>query len=1044
MLPPFRQPARRGGRPAHALLLPMLALLVLACSPAVALDPDRKIHQLHHSKWIVGESAPGQVGAMAQTREGYLWLGAGLSLFRFDGVRLERYVSAAGESFATVSSLLAPASGGLWVGLRLGGAAFIADDHVTRYGEAEGLPAGAVYSFAIDEDGTVWAAANDGLAFFDGTHWRQVGEEWDFSGPNARAVYVDRAGTVWAASEDRLFYLPKGTRRFIDSGEPVRWISQIAEAPDGSIWIAERYGGSVRKVVGTGTQRPAAQTVIDTASDGLLFDRDGTLWIGTLGDGLLRMTDSGFLTDASGRESVSDSFTSDEGLSADYTGPLLEDREGNIWVGTSAGLDRFRHGAVVKAPFPSGAHNFALAADGQGGVWAGTANRPAMRHARGIVSTLGVPPPVTSAHSDEDGVVWMGGPHGIWRSNGEALIPVVPLPEEASAESTVRAMVVDRRGTLWVSINRLGLFELDGDGWRRVPPHSDRPEQRMPVSTSIDRSGRLWFGYRNNLVVTRDGPDVRAWDAEAGLEIGNVTAMHHGDGRSWVAGQFGVALFDGARFRSLPLVDGDLLHGVYAIIETRGRDMGRVAEEHEGRSPNALRGDSWGDLWIHANAGIFYVPAAEVRQALADPEYRVAYRSFDFVDGLPDDPIQVRPLPTAIEDQDGRLWFATGNGVVWIDPEELYENTVPPPVLIETVRADDLSVSALVHATLPARTSRVEIGYTALSLAVPEGIRFRYRLDGYDARWHDAGARREAIYTGLGPGSYRFHVLAANSDGVWNEQGATLTLEIPPMFHETRTFLALCIAAAFGALWLLYRSRMHRAAARLRLRLEERHAERERIARELHDTLLQGVQGLVLRFQAAAEGVPLHDPVRRMMEQTLDRADDVLAEGRDRIKDLRAAMPAPELSESLSEVTRELAGGDTAFRVLMDGAPRPLDAAASDEVYWIGREALANALRHARARRIEVHVVYGSRTLQLRVRDDGCGVDAAFVTPDGRPGHWGLRGMYERAGRIGATLEVQSVAGAGTEVRVVVPGTSIYRNASRFSRWLRVLAMRGR
>jgi ligand-binding sensor domain-containing protein len=177
MRPQFRQPARRGGRLVYALLLPALALLVLACSPAVALDPDRKIHQLHHNKWTVNEGVSGQVGAMAQTREGYLWLGAGLSLFRFDGVRFERYVSAAGESFATVSSLLAPASGGLWVGLRLGGAAFISDDHVTRWGDAEGLPAGAVYGFAIDDDGTVWAAANDGLALFDGTHWRQIGDQ---------------------------------------------------------------------------------------------------------------------------------------------------------------------------------------------------------------------------------------------------------------------------------------------------------------------------------------------------------------------------------------------------------------------------------------------------------------------------------------------------------------------------------------------------------------------------------------------------------------------------------------------------------------------------------------------------------------------------------------------------------------------------------------------------------------------------------------------------------------------------------------------------
>jgi signal transduction histidine kinase/ligand-binding sensor domain-containing protein len=1008
-----RRLARRDGPTLY-----LLALLVLACSPALALDPHRSLREFHHSKWSTKDGAPGQIGAIAQTREGYLWIGAGPSLFRFDGIRFERYISANGESFGTVSSLHAPATGGLWVGLRRGGAAFIEPDRITRYGESDGLPTGAVYGFASDHDGALWVAANDGLARFDGTRWQPASEAWGFLGRNARAVYVDRAGTVWAASEERLVYLPKGTREFIDSGERVGWVSRIAEAPDGSIWIAEHHGGSVRKVVGTGMQDPTAKNAIDTPSAGLLFDRDGTLWIGTLGNGVRRVIDPSSLTDKSAR----DTFTSDAGLTADYTGPLLEDREGNIWVGTSAGLDRFRHGAIVRAPFPSGAHNFALAADGNGNVWAGTLNRHTMRHSRGAVSTLDVPPPITSAHGDENGTVWLGGPHGIWRSNGDSLIRVASLPKEADAESTVRAMVADRRGTLWVSINRLGLFTLHDDRWNRVPPHSDHPEQRMPVSASLDSDGRLWFGYRNNLIVTQDGAEVRTWDAESGLAIGNVTAMHHGRERSWVAGQFGVALFDGERFRSLPLVNGDLFHGVYAIIETRGCNMvPRVSNDYERAS--------WGALWIHANAGILCVPATEVRQALADPNHRVAYRAVDSVGGLPDDPIQVRPVPTAIENDDGRLWFATGNGVIWLDPQQLYENPVPPPVLVETLRADDQPFSVSAHAILPTRTRRLEIRYTALSLAVPEGIRFRYRLDGYDMDWHDAGARREAVYTALRPGRYRFHVLAANSDGVWNEQGATLTFEIPPTFYQTRTFLALCIASACGFLWWLYRSRMRRAAEQVRLRLEERHAERERIARELHDTLLQSFQALVLRVHAAVRQIPAHEPSRRMLEQTLDRADDAIAEGRDRIKELRATTSISELSDALAEIGRDMARDDIAFEIETHGEPRALDVAVRDEVYWIGREALINAFRHARARRIEVHVVYGARALRLRVRDDG--IDAAFMTPQGRPEHWGLRGMHERASRIAATLEVRSHAGAGTEIELIVPAGAIYGDAPR-------------
>jgi signal transduction histidine kinase/ligand-binding sensor domain-containing protein len=1025
---PLTVPPRPAGRNGPLPYLP--ALLALVFSPALALDPDRSLREFHHSKWTIGDGAPGQIGAIAQTREGYLWIGAGPSLFRFDGIRFEPYMSTDGESFGTVSSLHAPTSGGLWVGLRRGGAAFIEHDRFIRYDKSDGLPTGAIYGLATDHDGNVWAAANDGLARFDGTHWQQIAETWGFLGRNARAVHVDRAGNVWAASEERLFYLPRDTRTFIDSGESVGWVSRIAEAPDGSLWIAEHHGGAVRKVMGTGARSLAAKTVIDTPSAGLLFDRDGTLWIGTLGDGLQRVIDASSLTD----KSVVDKFTSAEGLTADYTGPLLEDREGNVWVGTSAGLDRFRHGAIVRAPFPSGAHNFALAADRSGNVWAGTLNRSTMRHSRGTVHILDIPPPITSAHADETGTVWLGGPNGIWRSNGDALIRVASLPTEAGAESTVRAMVVDRRGTLWVSINRLGLFTLHGDRWSRVPPHSDHPEQLMPVSASRDRNGRLWFGYRNNLIVTHDGPHVQKLDAESGLAIGNVTAMYHGRDRSWIAGQFGVALFDGERFRSLPSVDGDLFLGVYGIIETRGCNMAqRVTNDHE-------RG-SLGDLWIHANAGIFCIPATEVRQALEDPQHLIAYRSFPSVDGLPDDPIQVRPVPTAIEDKEGHLWFATGNGVIWLDPQQLYENPLPPPVLIETLRADDRPFPTSARAALTARTRRVEIRYTALSLAVPEGIRFRYRLDGYDTNWHDAGARREAVYTALPPGRYRFHVLAANSDGVWNEQGAELTFEIPPTFYQTKTFLALCIAAVLGFLWWLYRRRMRRAADQVRLRLEERHAERERIARELHDTLLQSLQTLVLRVHAATRRVPSHEPARRLLEETLDRADEVIAEGRDRIKDLRATTAISALSDALSRVGDDMARDDIAFSIETHGEPRPLDTAIRDEVYCIGREALINAFQHAYARRIEVHVIYGTRALRLRVRDDGRAIDRAFMTPDGRPEHWGLRGMHERASRIAAALEVRSRTDTGTEVELIVPAGTIYSDAPRGHR-LRIFAAR--
>jgi signal transduction histidine kinase len=370
---------------------------------------------------------------------------------------------------------------------------------------------------------------------------------------------------------------------------------------------------------------------------------------------------------------------------------------------------------------------------------------------------------------------------------------------------------------------------------------------------------------------------------------------------------------------------------------------------------------------------------------------------------------------------DGRLWFATTSGIVSIDPAHVPRNRLPPPVAIRTISTDAGTWPAGGSVSLPARTERLRIAFTATSLTMPERVRFRYRMEGLDTRWRDAGNSREAVYTDPPPGHYVFHVTATNEDGVTNDVGASIPVTVARSFYQMPWFFLLCIVLVAVLLWIAFLIRLRRIARQLRARLQERHAERERIARELHDTLLQSIQGLTMRFQAIANRVPPGEPLRNAMESALDRADQALVEARDRVRDLRAHVgESARLDVALRALAAAYAAEHTVPVVVTIHAElRDLDALVHDELFGIAREAVHNAMIHAGASRIDVWVGVEGGDLLLCVRDDGCGIEEA-VLRDGRDGHWGLRGIRERAQAAGGTASIVSPPGGGTEVSVRV------------------------
>ncbi|WP_416637302.1 triple tyrosine motif-containing protein [Pseudomonas sp. OHS18] len=967
--------------------------------------------QREHHRWTMADDdGPNQVGALAQTGDGYLWLGSDGGLLRFDGFAFKAYQPDDGQPLGTVASLLA-VEDSLWVGLRAGGARLIEGRTTHSFPPGQGLPGGAVYGLARDHEGTLWAAAHEGLARFEGERWTRVGAGDGFDAQNARAVFVDRDGTVWAASSHHLYQRPAGAPRFTEVAGTLDWASQIAQAPDGSIWIAERYVNRLHRVV-PGPQPHLQSQPVDAPINGLLFDDAGGLWTSTPGNGLRRYQKAQLPLDLAHAERV----TRREGLSADYLWPLLEDRDGTVWAGSNAGLDRFRLRELSPAPLPAGTLNAALAVASDGALWAASGNRGLMRLHDGELQRWPIAEPVTALLADRAAGVWAGGPHGIWQATASGVALQAKLPEQAAEDASVRAMTLAPDGSLWVSINGLGLFVLRGDQWQAVATVSELPSQVMPVSAGGDEQGRLWFGYRDNLLVSRQGDAMRRWGAADGLHIGHVTAQLHHDGVSWVGGQHGLARFDGERFQTLPLPANGQFDNIYALLP--GHD---------------------GDLWVHGKGGIVQLPAHEVARALAEPGYRLRYRSLSLDGSLANDPYRVLPLPTGVIAADGKLWFSTSAGVSLLDPARQPAAAALPAVVIEGVQVDGVPQGLPATLQLPAASRRLVIDYAALNLRAPQSLAFRYRLLGYDRDWIEAGRQRRATYTGLPAGDYRFEVQVFDQSGGEPAAPTILAFNVAQAFYLRPLFYVPLAALLSLILWWLHRRALRRDRQRLRLQLHAQQGERERIARELHDTLLQSLQGLMLRFQAATDTLASEHPARTRLERALDRADEVMQEGRERVQQLRQpGASGLGLATELNQFVQGLDEPGIEISLHVRGDKRALQPTVQDAAYRIAVEAIGNALRHGAARSISVTLSYGARHFRLGIEDDGLGIAADYATAEGRPQRWGVRGMHERAALVGGALSVQAPARGGTRVELQIGAPLSYADHSRqaWRRWL--------
>jgi signal transduction histidine kinase len=842
----------------------------------------------------------------------------------------------------------------------------------------------------------------------DGSRWRKIGADWGLDG-TSEGLRRDPAGRLWVNTENALFYRDPGVDRFVPAGLTGQHFN-IMPDPDGHLWLW--YLDKITRLPERLAAPPRPRDWWTTSySFDAIFDRDGNLW--HAGDGLYRLgpdalARTGVLhprTDPG--ERVPASLISGDAMT------MFEDREGSVWIGTRRGVDRLRRDRVVSIGLPPGYSNVSMALDDAGRVWTNAeyVRQPRLWMHDGSRLVELRERDVQELATAADGALLIARRGVIERRKGSMTIRI-PFPDsvpQAAMDGGVRTMLDDGTG-LWAGFAYDRLYRWDGSRWQRARAFG-LPDD-LPVSMARDAGGALWFGYRDSTVAVLHDGKVRRYGMADGLDAGVVGRVYDAGGVLLAAGDKGLSMLAGGRFVPVRLADPQALAGITGML---------------------LRAD--GDLWLNGSRGLVRIPAPQWRAFLKAPAGTIAtYDLFDATDGYPGIAQFRSGQASLLETPDGRLWLYGTDGAAWIDPARLPRNRLAPPVHILSVSAGGRTLDAAGGLTLPAGTRDLQIAYTAPSFTMPERVRFRYKLEGVDDDWRDAGPRRTAYYTRLGPGNYRFVVSAANEDGVWNPAGAALDVTIAPTFVQSTPFKALCAALLALGAWLLYRLRLRRVTLQLRRLLQERAGERERIARILHDTLMQSVQALLMLFEHARDRLPQDCPDRPLIDRTLEQARNALREGRDELTALRgAAAPAEDLVGAvvpLGHILGEQFG--VRFDVRVEGQRRTLCRDVAMEACFIAREALQNAFRHAHADEVVLEVAYGEQAFELRVRDDGRGIREAA-----RPGHWGLAGMRERAAAIGARLDIGPGAERGTVVALTVPAGQAYERPARRPWWRR-------
>lgn len=990
--------------------LRITVFLSMACC-AFALDPSQPLSTYLRTAFTVEDGLPSNVvNGIAQSGEGFLWIATRGGLVRFDGRHFLpiKLIPEVGETSAIVTG----SDGDLWLG-SVGGVIRVPRRYLDQTGPVPTtsyLPGIRIAVLYFAHDGVLWAGTSTGL-------FRLNGQEFLLTIPNVDISRIEetkdghlflttaRGVVEWNAI--RATDHPELGRKY---GGPKGEIYHVYQDRASAMWFCTKIGLS--RVTGE-----KVDWFTTPGEDGQLLgayrvfeEKSGSIWAVT-STGVRRLAGKSLeplLPITGGRA-------------------IFEDRDGNMWFGTSAGLIRLRNRAV----------RIFTRADG---LWNNV---------------------VTAVFTARDGTLWAGNNlsdggmcGGLARFDGKRFHPY--LETDGLLNTCVTSLAEDTTGNLWVATYNGGVFRFSNGKFTQYST-----AQGLPSGAVLDvlaaRDGSVWLATTGGLSRMRDG-QFRNYTIDDGLSD-RITLSIYQDraGTIWAGAVHGLDRLEGERFvnaaslndASYVRVAGeDTLGNLY--LSCGGKGIARLA----GGRLTALVPEIPGfemtpiqqNLWFTGQLGFQRVNADQLMNWRPKRDGPLDYLTYGLADGLKS--IEIGGgVPNITATPDGKVWVATRNGLAMVDTMNLPKAITKPATYIEQITVDRHRQTPGSELVLAPGSHRVEVDFDSIELSSPERTRIQYRLDGADSEWVDAETVRTALYPNVPLGRHQFHVRATNRDGVWDRNGIVYSITQEPHYYETNLFRVALVAAGLLLVFAVYQLRLIQTTAMLRARLEEKLAERERIARELHDTLLQRFQGSLIQMQAAHNLFPRRpEQAVQTLDEAITMAEGAIAESRDAIQDLRSPQVSQDDLANLltvtgqdlarSSVTNQQASGILPiFRVSIEGERRDLDPLLQDETYRIARELLRNAFQHAQARHIEADIRYDKRQFRIRIRDDGKGIDPETLKAGGRAGHWGMLGITERAKRIGAQLHFQSGVGAGTEAELSVPSSVAYketRGARRF------------
>jgi signal transduction histidine kinase/ligand-binding sensor domain-containing protein len=1004
------------------LARPIVVLFLCVCPPprASALDPGKRISQYAHSAWLLqGGAFSGAPNAIAQTRDGYLWIATDGGLVRFDGTRFVPWTPPNGKHLSDlrVISLLGSGDGTLWIGTATGLAHWTGKDLVEFPGVA-----GRINAFLEDRDGAVWLSrsrVHDGSGPLCHAAINQIrcyatgdGIHAPYAGPLA----MDGHGYIWMGNASILSrwkpgsyqeYVPQG----LEKSKDLTGVNGIAVMPDESLWVGVQRSGP-----GLGLERLVGAHWLPFITQGfdgsklevttLFLDREQSLWIGTAKDGIYRI-----------HNNAVDHFRHADGLSGDSVNCFFQDAEGTLWVATSRGIDSFHDLAVTTFSTAEGltsdrAASIVAARDGT--IWVGIdGSLDSIRN--GTISSIrpknGLPgTEVTGLLGDRAGKLWVGVDNGLWTFEHGHFTPVT---KNGKPIGITIGLAEDAKGNVWANVI--------GSSPRLVRINNGQVQEEVAFPNTLVEN---FISDGSGLLLVVSNGEIWRYQNGHFTRFSMKTSRDHGpirnlcldvDGGVWGVTATGLVRRQNGEVKSIGAQNGYVTQRTYSLIL-----------------------DAQQSLWAYTSAGLFSITRKEVNRWWKNPESTIEITRFDVFDGAQPSAASFRPMAT--RSPDGQLWFVNGNIVQVINPSDVKQNSIQPPVLIEQIAADRRTYALGKGLRLPALTKDLEIDYTGLSFIAPEKMRFRYLLEGRDKDWQEVGTRRQAFYTDLSPGGYRFRVTASNASGVWNQSGTAVEFTVLPSYYQTPLFRILCALGALALIWFIYALRIRRLAKTINDRFEERMAERTRLARELHDTLLQTLQGSKLFADTTLKTEPDAMQLRNAVGSLSAWLERAITEVRASLSSLRiSASRDDRLGEALrlaAEDCREGTNVELSFAAtgLVDGAEPELHPIVREEIYRIGYEAILNALRHSGARRLEVKLDY-LPDIFLSVNDDGQGIDPVIAS-HGKQDHFGLQGMRERTKRLKASLTITSGLGCGTRIELRVPGTIAFLRESRWNAFL--------